>query len=509
MAGEVVKLAQQGPQEQVIHIEVGQIDAGTRLRPVDVVRAEGIAASIQKEGLLHPLDVCRLPGRTDYLLVCGGHRLEAVKLLGWETVPVFLRSNDAMDRLAREVAENLFRADLTPLDRTMFVSKLIQIEKSRAGIADDKDGRALNTDRRSPKRQVRDDLCTVHKSFGLQEKVAQRFGLSQSSVSRDLALNRISPSLIERVRKLPIAENAGQLRQFASGKYTGNLQETGEKVNKFLITSAGQKQLDLTAAVTPKFQRTRTANRIHSMLKWAQRGNIVQLTGEPGVGKTAALMQYEEDNSNVWRITSSSTRSSVNAVLAQIWKAFEGNQRAGSSYHLSEMIRHRVTDCHALIIVDEAQHLDDKAYEELRAIYDDTNCGIMFTGNRRVAAKIEGRRDADHAQRFSRVSMRHHIATPDKEDVSVLLAAWGVREGKELDFMTRIAMKPGGGALRSLTKTLELATLIAHGDAESELCLEYMQDAWAQLSAKPPAPFSTGRLGPSFCRHVPRRLRLS
>jgi len=216
MAGEVVKLAQQGPQEQVIHIEVGLIDAGTRLRPVDMARAEGIAASIQKEGLLHPLDICRLPGRTDYLLVCGGHRLEAVKLLGWETVPVFLRSNDAMERLAREVAENLFRADLTPLDRAMFVTRLMQVEKARLGIAPDKDGNALNSrDNSVRKKQMKHDLCIVHKSLGLQQSVAARFGLSQSSVSRDLALNGIAPGLIERVRRLPIGEHAGQLRQLA------------------------------------------------------------------------------------------------------------------------------------------------------------------------------------------------------------------------------------------------------------------------------------------------------
>ncbi len=197
-------------------IDIATISTEGRLRPVDPVVAEGIAASAAQVGLLTPIDVCQLPGQKGFQLVFGGHRVAAVKLLGWETIPAFVRSNNALERLGREIAENLFKADLSPLDRATFVTKLIEVEKARQGIASDKDGNALNGDKRSLKLQARNDLCIVHKSLGLQDAVAAKLGLTQSTVSRTLALNGIAPSLIERLRKLPIADNAGALRKLAA-----------------------------------------------------------------------------------------------------------------------------------------------------------------------------------------------------------------------------------------------------------------------------------------------------
>ncbi len=129
-------------------LAVNSIDGGKRIRPVDPVAAQAIAASMAHDGQLSPIDVCRLPGREGFTLVFGGHRLAAAKLLGWETIAAFVRSNDALERQAREIAENLFKADLNPLDRAAFVTSLIEVEKARLGIAPDKDGNALNGDKR-------------------------------------------------------------------------------------------------------------------------------------------------------------------------------------------------------------------------------------------------------------------------------------------------------------------------------------------------------------------------
>jgi ParB family chromosome partitioning protein len=221
MAGGVSKITEK-PIENVVgtlsYVDVGDIDDSGRLRPVDPVAAEAIAASLRQHGLLNPIDICRLPGKTGYRLVAGGHRLAAAKLLGWSQIPAFERSANALERKSREIAENLFKAGLSPLDRAAFVRELMEVEKARLGIASDKDGRAMNPGRDTPKnlkKQQRDDLCTLHKSFGMQESVAARLGLTQSTVSRDLALNGIAPSLLPKVRTSRIADNAGQLRALA------------------------------------------------------------------------------------------------------------------------------------------------------------------------------------------------------------------------------------------------------------------------------------------------------
>ncbi|SEB85835.1 chromosome partitioning protein, ParB family [Rhizobiales bacterium GAS191] len=61
---------------------ISEIVVGVRLRR-DLGDIASLAASIADIGLLHPIVVSQ-----DGLLLAGERRLEACRLLGWETVPV-------------------------------------------------------------------------------------------------------------------------------------------------------------------------------------------------------------------------------------------------------------------------------------------------------------------------------------------------------------------------------------------------------------------------------------
>jgi ParB family chromosome partitioning protein len=202
----------------LLRVKVAEVDDTQRLRPIDMDYAAALAAHMREHGPLVPIDVCQMPGKSGFRLVFGGHRMAAYRINEWDEVDALLGSANALDRMSRELAENLMRLDLSPLDQARFVTKLIETEKARLGIEGAQDGRALNADVRSEKakkKQLDDDLCIVHKSLGLQETVAVKLGLHRSSVSRTLALNGIPPSLQERVRKLKIADNAAALRKLA------------------------------------------------------------------------------------------------------------------------------------------------------------------------------------------------------------------------------------------------------------------------------------------------------
>jgi len=203
------------PIPKIVRLPIDQIDDSARIRPIDIDYAAGIGASMALIGQLQAIDVCQMPGKSGFRLVFGGHRLVGARLQGWSEIDAVIGSANELDRKSRELAENLIRGDLSPLDHARFVTELIETEKARLGIAPDKDGNALNGDKRSLKKQMRDDLCIVHKSLGLQEAVAAKLGLHRSSVSRTLALNGIAPSFLERVRKLRIADNAAALRKLA------------------------------------------------------------------------------------------------------------------------------------------------------------------------------------------------------------------------------------------------------------------------------------------------------
>ena len=72
------------------HIEldrtVASIIVGNRHR-TDLGDLTALVESIARDGLLQPLTVI-----IDGVLVCGARRLAAIKLLGWRTVSVWVRS---------------------------------------------------------------------------------------------------------------------------------------------------------------------------------------------------------------------------------------------------------------------------------------------------------------------------------------------------------------------------------------------------------------------------------
>lgn len=205
---------------QQYNIAIDQIEVKDRLRPLDPQWVEAIAGSIKERGQLQAIEVCQLPGRAGYRLTFGAHRFAAIMLLGWTTIRAEIGTSDKGERRAREIIENVFRRDLDPLDRAAFVAELYQLEKARVGMPIDGDGRAFSAGvrwQKSLKAEGSHATVMITGAYGMQDEVARKVGLSVESIKKDLLLfKRLAPSLVERVRKLPIASNATALRQLAS-----------------------------------------------------------------------------------------------------------------------------------------------------------------------------------------------------------------------------------------------------------------------------------------------------
>jgi ParB family chromosome partitioning protein len=91
--------------------------------PKDAIRA--LAGTIKTHGLLQPLVVRRRDGGKGFELIAGERRLRAIKLLGWQTVPVIV--TQAGDQQAEEMAvvENLMREDLNPVEEGRAMQNLL------------------------------------------------------------------------------------------------------------------------------------------------------------------------------------------------------------------------------------------------------------------------------------------------------------------------------------------------------------------------------------------------
>lgn len=140
---------------------VDAVRVGPRHR-VDLGDVEALAASIDAVGLLHPVVVT-----ADLGLVAGARRLAAVRLLGWDQVPVHVVSGlgDAAALLAAERDENTCRKDMTPEEKVALGRALEDLERPKArrrqreAIRErDEQGRAVATPEKFPEAATRGEV---------------------------------------------------------------------------------------------------------------------------------------------------------------------------------------------------------------------------------------------------------------------------------------------------------------------------------------------------------------
>lgn len=199
-------------------IPVGEIDASGGLRPLDMGWVEALSGLLNRDGQRRPIEVYRKAGG-GYGVIAGRHRLAAVMALGWATIDADILDEEALDRRASEVSENLFRLGLSPLDRAAFVAEQIAIEKARAGLEPDANVKSVLATARWADRigaEADDASAKIALAFGFSEQAAEKVGLSRRAIYLDLELHRgLKPDVAETIRGLPVAGNASQLRTLA------------------------------------------------------------------------------------------------------------------------------------------------------------------------------------------------------------------------------------------------------------------------------------------------------
>lgn len=100
-------------------------------RNYDQGRLDALAESLRDRGVLQPL-VVRNAGGGLHEVVCGHSRLRAAEIAGLEALPCMVRELSDREVAELVLAENLQRADLTPLEEALGVEAL-----SRAGATQD------------------------------------------------------------------------------------------------------------------------------------------------------------------------------------------------------------------------------------------------------------------------------------------------------------------------------------------------------------------------------------
>lgn len=250
-----------------------------RLRPADPDRVTLVAQSMSERGQLQPIGVYRAPneakGAKPWVLIYGLHRFRAAEQLDWTEIEI--KERPASDARLAEIEENLHRADLTALDRSIAINERRRIHEKEHGEVNRGGNQSDNLSLWS------DELANI----------AEKIGLSHRSLERADAIGRnITGSLRDALRATDAADNQSLLIKIAKlqPKQKHALLvglEGGAEVKEALQTVKGK------SPASPKNRKDALFERVRN--DWHQLDHDQQnaLLAEIGVERLRQFIQQE------------------------------------------------------------------------------------------------------------------------------------------------------------------------------------------------------------------------
>ena len=244
-------------------IEVGRIHVKGGRRGLDVDYVKKLAESIRELGLLNPITVDK-----DLCLIAGLHRLEAVKLLGLESVECMAVSLEGLHAEMAEIDENIIRNDLSAVEYGEILLRRKEIyemlhPETKAGAAQ---AAGMN---RALGNNVADKMSATSKAF--VEDTAEKLGVDPRTVRRQIQTARnLTPEAKEIMRDADkkITKKAAmkisrlgpeQQREAATLLSAGEI----KSVDEYAQTAAGRPG----EAAAPEEEETRGKGKVEETVK--------------------------------------------------------------------------------------------------------------------------------------------------------------------------------------------------------------------------------------------------
>lgn len=151
---------------------------------------------------------------------------------------------------------------------------------------------------------------------------------------------------------------------------------------------------------------------------------MVAIIGYAGAGKTLALRNYYENNSNTYMVTCSRAMR-TKQFLNEILKGF-GVNFLSSDYEMTKRIIDEMNKkSGTLLIIDEASKLSENALMYIQDIWDgvEDNAGIVLAGVEYLYTNIKKASDKNKIgmpEFYSRVSYWQKLNTPTKAEINTI-----------------------------------------------------------------------------------------
>ncbi len=161
-----------------------------------------LAKSIEELGLINPVQV-----NNEFNLIAGLHRLEACKSLGWKEINAEVLTVDDIKAERIEIAENLFRIDLTTLERGQQYKRLKDLYE--AEFPQTKHGRRNGQTCKTAESAVLETPAFV-------TDVSTKTNKPERTIREDVQIATNIPKKVQAIIKdLPVADNKSDLLKLA------------------------------------------------------------------------------------------------------------------------------------------------------------------------------------------------------------------------------------------------------------------------------------------------------
>ncbi len=279
-----------------------------------------------------------------------------------------------------------------------------------------------------------------------------------------------------------IGRSASALNQWLSGKYKGDVTAVEADIQKWIVSRGDAAVLNDTIGTEPRFVETPSAHAYLLALRYSQHGGKFGLIyGLSGAGKTRTVRHYATMRPNVWVMTASPAERTLVPFLKRLARAIGIANAGNGASEITDAIIAKVEGSGGLIVIDEADHVDLTAIEQLRFIHDQTRIGVVLVGNDVVYTQISGgTRQAEFARLYSRIGMRRQ-ARCTREDIEAVARQMGVTGRDEIAFLKSIGLR--SGAMRNVVQVVQQASVRARGKKEA-LAKEHLEMAWNNLGAE-------------------------
>lgn len=167
---------------------------------------------------------------------------------------------------------------------------------------------------------------------------------------------------------------------YLSNRYNGRVDMVEEDLQKYLQTFEQAEKTDFKSL---EFIDTTIVKRIFNAANMCQmRGKMGVCYGNPGIGKTTAILEYQKQNTGVI-VVDPFEQTSAKAVLKQIADQLKLNYHHNMTLdEFTNNVIKKLGKNKYLIILDEAENLKIDIFKIIRKIHDRTknNCGVLFIG---------------------------------------------------------------------------------------------------------------------------------